>query len=335
MLKKRLNKIIVFFMVLVTVMNVSLAFENLPNGHFLQFGDEAKAATVYYYYDKYTVSTEWYLDTSNEFVPDLASSYKIWDAGGSGYNVRVPANAYYKYFDTTTGEVHIGQYGLDNPRDYKEGIYMYIFRDNTWAGGESQYHEDRHADPGQSMDRYLIDSVDQYGLYGQYAGYTYSRQREIKGSLLQSNLIALDGTYPDNGKHTDGYWYVKKGANQVPKLYITSPSPNTTISKANNCTPSMIVSDSDGDTLTCKYYIDSAQNDTKIISNTATAQVVTFNTLDTSTLSDGIHKLVLEVSDGTYAPVSQSVDVIVDNNPPIISSNPSFTSDDTSITISG
>ncbi|UNT55183.1 hypothetical protein [Lysinibacillus capsici] len=30
-----------------------------------------------------------------------------------------------------------------------------------------------------------------------------------KGSLVQSNIAAEDGTYPANGRHTDGFWYVK------------------------------------------------------------------------------------------------------------------------------
>src|SRR5690606_23910968 len=43
-----------------------------------------------------------------------------------------------------------------------------------------------------------------------------------KGSLTQSNIVAVDGTYPDDGVHTDGYWYVKKG--------LTSNSPVLTLS---------------------------------------------------------------------------------------------------------
>ena len=46
-----------------------------------------------------------------------------------------------------------------------------------------------------------------------------------KGSLTQSNILAVDGTYPDDGVHTDGYWYVKKG--------LTSNSPVLTLSNAN------------------------------------------------------------------------------------------------------
>lgn len=36
-----------------------------------------------------------------------------------------------------------------------------------------------------------------------------SAQVPTKGTLVQSNIPAEEGTYPANGKHTDGYWYVK------------------------------------------------------------------------------------------------------------------------------
>lgn len=34
--------------------------------------------------------------------------------------------------------------------------------------------------------------------------------REVAGTYI-ADLIAEDGTYPDDGKHTDGYYYVKQG----------------------------------------------------------------------------------------------------------------------------
>ncbi|AEO93682.1 gp424 [Bacillus phage G] len=40
-----------------------------------------------------------------------------------------------------------------------------------------------------------------------------------KGALLQSNIVAEDGTYPVNGRHTDGYWYVRGSiANTAPTV---------------------------------------------------------------------------------------------------------------------
>lgn len=43
-----------------------------------------------------------------------------------------------------------------------------------------------------------------------------------KGSLVQSDIVAEDGTYPANGRHSDGSWYVKKTAvGAIPKGTIT------------------------------------------------------------------------------------------------------------------
>lgn len=47
-----------------------------------------------------------------------------------------------------------------------------------------------------------------------------------KGSLVSSGIIAEDGTYPTNGRHTDGFWYVK-GA-------VVGPMPPGTVSP-NKC----------------------------------------------------------------------------------------------------
>lgn len=63
-------------------------------------------------------------------------------------------------------------------------------------------------------------SMQSYGG-GKYR-YTYSdyrRTRTItKGSYIET-IVAEDGTYPDDGLHSDGYWYVKKGL-AVPQLKI-------------------------------------------------------------------------------------------------------------------
>ena len=54
----------------------------------------------------------------------------------------------------------------------------------------------------------------------------------LKGSLVQSNISAEDGTYPANGRHTDGYWYVKGAVvNTAPTMpgAFTQPSGNLEI----------------------------------------------------------------------------------------------------------
>ncbi|WNN77597.1 hypothetical protein RKS58_07065 [Lysinibacillus capsici] len=47
---------------------------------------------------------------------------------------------------------------------------------------------------------------------------------QVAGSLIQSGINAIDGTYPTNGKHTDGFWYIRGSrVNQS----ITPPTPFT------------------------------------------------------------------------------------------------------------
>lgn len=51
-----------------------------------------------------------------------------------------------------------------------------------------------------------------------------------KGSLIQDNIVAAGGTYPNNGKHTDGYWHVKgEIANQNLTINVTIRSQNGTL----------------------------------------------------------------------------------------------------------
>lgn len=50
-----------------------------------------------------------------------------------------------------------------------------------------------------------------------------------KGSLVQPNIVAEDGTYPANGRHTDGFWYVKGSAvGPLPPGMITDQPYNIT-----------------------------------------------------------------------------------------------------------
>ncbi|MEA0552972.1 hypothetical protein U1P98_04510 [Lysinibacillus irui] len=52
-----------------------------------------------------------------------------------------------------------------------------------------------------------------------------------RGSLVQSGILAEDGTYPVNGQHTDGYWYVRGAINTAPTMpgAFTQPSGNLEI----------------------------------------------------------------------------------------------------------
>lgn len=122
--------------------------------------------------------------------------------------------------------------------------------------------------------------------------------------------------------------------NQPPS--ITSPSPNgTKYNGSSSVTPQMYVSDPDGNTLDCKYYIDSVLKETRNgITNTVNPQLVAFSSINTSTLSEGNHTLTFEVSDRTAPAVQSSTTITVDKTAPSIGTV-TATSTDTGITVTG
>ncbi|MED4888615.1 hypothetical protein [Lysinibacillus fusiformis] len=81
---------------------------------------------------------------------------------------------------------------------------------------------------GNNGQQLLEYSVQQYSNPIQYRASTVTqtllRTDYSKGPLVQSNFAAEDGTYPTDGRHTDGYWYVRGGVvNTAP----TQPGPFT------------------------------------------------------------------------------------------------------------
>lgn len=55
---------------------------------------------------------------------------------------------------------------------------------------------------------------------------------EKQGALIQSGITAIDGAYPTNGVHTDGYWYVRGGRVSLsiaPPSAFTVPATGSTL----------------------------------------------------------------------------------------------------------
>lgn len=62
---------------------------------------------------------------------------------------------------------------------------------------------------------------------------------EGAGSLVQSGIVAVEGTYPSNGKHTDGYWYVRGSRvsqSIAPPSAFTIPAQNVLLSPKQSLT---------------------------------------------------------------------------------------------------
>ncbi len=162
-----------------------------------------------------------------------------------------------------------------------------------------------------------------------------------KSTIVKSNIIADVDTYPDNGLYSDGYWYIKTGAvNNNPIISVSAPLTNNIFSELDtNFIPRISVSDSDNDTLICKYYLDSegVYRDVKTVSNTITPQSISFNGFNMSTLTEGTHNIKYEVTDSKVTtPITQTVNFKVDKSAPALGAfNASSTVDTIAVAISG
>lgn len=124
------------------------------------------------------------------------------------------------------------------------------------------------------------------------------------------------------GAGSSGFVMIRWNASQKPILSVNLPSQNQILSEADTgFIPKISVSDPEGNNLTCKYFVDAetSPRDTKTVSNTATTQSLSFNSLNMSTLSEGNHTIKYEVTDGISSPSVQTVGFKVDKTAPNIS----------------
>ncbi|MEC1303552.1 hypothetical protein [Lysinibacillus capsici] len=154
---------------------------------------------------------QYYYDKFNAIGTPVYSHSVQWSAASnSGYN---SASGYTSYSIDGMGKIVLG------------GSYLTIQQNTTYGT--------IYTESGGSLIKFTIGSHDNviYETWGSVVktqiSTTYS-----KGSLVQSNIAAEDGTYPSNGRHSDGYWYVKGAVvNTAPTTpgAFTQPSGNLEI----------------------------------------------------------------------------------------------------------
>jgi hypothetical protein len=109
--------------------------------------------------------------------------------------------------------------------------------------------------------------------------------------------------------------------NSAPTINVTAPAHNSIFGPQHTAIiPQISVSDPDNNALTCKYYMDGAEKETRnIASNTSTPQTVSFTAINMGTLSEGSHEMRFTVTDN-FLTVEAIVNFKVDKTPPAISS---------------
>lgn len=122
----------------------------------------------------------------------------------------------------------------------------------------------------------------------------------------------------------------------IPQFDIISPSAGSLYGGTQNTfIPTISVSDADGDALTCKLFIDSegTARETRTVTNTRTSQLVSFNTFNAASLTEGNHTVRFTVADARDT-VQGSINIRVDKTVPV-TTNVSFSSTDSTISVSG
>ncbi|MFJ3386347.1 hypothetical protein [Lysinibacillus sp. NPDC086135] len=157
---------------------------------------------VKYYYDKYEAKlAKTLLKTfTNVSEEDPSSLFRTLYPGVAGADL----------YETLKNDPYLT---IENKSPYTlgQGLIYYLY-ESVW-GNTEYFFGFYDADPNESMvgsvqiDASSIISFYLYGVrWAEKDKLTYQR-----GSLVQSNIQAENGTYPANGRHTDGFWYVRSG----------------------------------------------------------------------------------------------------------------------------
>jgi hypothetical protein len=201
-----MRKFKIFSSFLVVVLFISFFSFNPASGYFIQLKNEGYGESLqYFYYDKYNIAVGW-----SQEVYDGSSYSEGYGGVGMGNEL---------YTDWTYNDAigYIGQ-GVG-----PQGLTSAIATPNT-------YYYGCYNSPTKRSRQVSINRGTQ-----SYYKFTYEvwvrNPIDVKGNLIQSNIVAPDGMYPNNGKHTDGYWYVKGAvANLPPTITSSTPTQNASLS---------------------------------------------------------------------------------------------------------
>ncbi|WP_338709191.1 fibronectin type III domain-containing protein [Paenibacillus amylolyticus] len=212
--------------------NVKLLFDDGKDGlvSATYTGKVTIDTTPLYYWDKYS--------TKNQITGYSESKGTTYRSDAS------TINGYRNYtFNTTTGKFSgVGEY---------EVAPTYP----TWAG--TRLFSIGFA----GMTENLVTNLDQVQSTVYSAVATSSIK--IRNDLISSNILDIDKTYPDDGLHTDGFWYVKKATNNMFPV-LTVDNSDMMLNASGKITLTGTAFDSDGDTITINATIDGVTKSTTV-----------------------------------------------------------------------
>lgn len=300
------------------------------NGSYVDYDEESKYISNYK------------RNTGESYPPD---TYRYSSGGYSG-TLRLQStenNGYYEILEySRTFEDYHDNHGVDYYDEYGNSKV-------TWSSPAPSYksvNKDGYVGTIPRVDTVCIEPWHPTSWWptGNVKTYEATYRAIYRGTLIKKEMVWHDdytGYYSGWVYGDTTYYYAYKVTinyvtNSPPAVNIVSPVQDTIFSEASSAfVPIAAVSDPDGDTLTCKVFIDSetTPRDTKTISNTQTAQNVSFKSINLGSLAQGTHTMKFTVSDSEVTQQA-SINFRVDKtNPTLGSVNVTATKD--SITITG
>lgn len=141
-----------------------------------------------------------------------------------------------------------------------------------------------------------------------------------KGTLVSSNIVAKEGTYPTYGRHIDGYWYVRGGkANTTSTITIDTPTKLQTINKDGAIIISGKITDPDMDTITVSATIGGKLKTANVI-GPATNKVWTLSWAGSEVIDCNTDTVVITAKDsaGGLATATYTGKIVVDKTAPTV-----------------
>jgi len=191
--------------------------------------NEVEASEQLYYYDKY-----WYKDGPYmDYYP-----YPIYDDNYKGIYTNIDYEGATSTLSADASVVLLESGLVDGKTVYVYEVYTWIDYFTIGTNYKYIYTEKPYREVANSHTRYIGTFEHRFsGTAFEFrdckVAHIQSGQRGVVTFLINQNLI-LSGTYPENGLHSDGYWYVRKGlANNDPTITTTSPVQNSYFSKVN------------------------------------------------------------------------------------------------------
>ncbi|MFM9280869.1 OmpL47-type beta-barrel domain-containing protein [Paenibacillus jiagnxiensis] len=213
------------------------------------YAPKVEAAGHLYNYSRYEVVSTPYGPWSD---PKAAGSTGIEDRYSSD---GISVTAYSRYsFDPSTGKYILSGDNVrnENIRNYDRDDYPYIqsiqLMFNNGASYQNMSSDTNKLWVGRGWDTDNgKDKLNKITYTSIPSGYSYS-----KGNYI-SSLQAADGAYPSDGRHSDGYWYVKGSVvNAAPSLSVSTSGTKylSDVAGYTSITVSGSVNDPDGDNVT-------------------------------------------------------------------------------------